>query len=344
MVSQNQEVQRWAWAGRVEAVPRELVGARNTAVDLRIITGRNRQTYMEQRRFTMEYLAEFVKAAGSLVSRIPVDASILKDYNSLQELYKRLVESTDHLESRENSLRKDESKLNILEDRLLQTENTYYGPTAPPPISHSISFVEEPMADSCPHSPNSPSEDEPELVRRYYERLRDANSFRDDLINFSADYQRAVNKRTARRMRGETVKPSELDFVKKYSRKRKTRLRRFESARKDVLRLREECGENGFTVEDPDIPPFDEELCPDPLTRIPEPFIRHASSLDRAAGDRKRSDELLVKDVDTEGRVATWVDQVVDERDVVARKHHSDSEILGHNVIDYQGMQRASPG
>jgi len=299
---------------------------------------------MEQRRFTMEYLAEFVKAAGSLVSRIPVDASILKDYNSLQELYKRLVESTDHLESRENSLRKDESKLNILEDRLLQTENTYYGPTAPPPISHSISFVEEPMADSCPHSPNSPSEDEPELVRRYYERLRDANSFRDDLINFSADYQRAVNKRTARRMRGETVKPSELDFVKKYSRKRKTRLRRFESARKDVLRLREECGENGFTVEDPDIPPFDEELCPDPLTRIPEPFIRHASSLDRAAGDRKRSDELLVKDVDTEGRVATWVDQVVDERDVVARKHHSDSEILGHNVIDYQGMQRASPG
>jgi len=325
--------------GKNEVVPTELLGARNAAIDLRIFTGRNRQNYMEQRRFTMEDLSEFVKEIGSLLSRIPVDLSILKDYNSLQELHKRLVKSADHLKSRENKLRKDESKLNILEDGLLKMEITYYGPTAGSytvsPISHSISFGEEHMADPAPHSPKALSEDEPELVRQYYERLRDANSFRDNVVDFSADYQRAVNKRIARRMRGETVKPSEFDFVKKYSRKRKARLRRFELARKDVLRLRQECIESDFTVDEPDIPPFDEELCPDPLTQIPEPIIKYASSLDRAAGDPKRSDELLVKDLDTSGRVATWVDQVTQERNELARKHHSDSEILGSNAIDY---------
>ena len=301
--------------GKSEAtVLRELVEARNTAIDLRIFTGRNRQTYIDQRRFTMEYFAEFVKAAGSLLSQISVDPSILKDWNSLQKLHERLVESTNHLESREISLRKDESKLNRLDDKLLQIENTYYGQAAP------ISLVDDPV----PHSPKSFSEDEPELVRQYYERLRDANSFRDDLVNFSAEYQRAMNKRTTRRMRGETVKLSEFEFVKKYSQKRKTRLQKFESARKDVLRLRQECIENGLSVDDPDIPPFDEELCPDPLTGIPETFIRYVSSFGH-------SDDLLVKDPNTVGRVATWVNDVIQERKkdgkAVIRKHYSDSEI-----------------
>jgi hypothetical protein len=334
--------------GKTEAALRELLEARDAVIDQRISTGRNRQNYIERRRIAMDYLVEFVKAADSLLSRIRVDQPILKDYNALQDLHKRLVESTDHLEFRENNLRKDESKTNTLEDSLLQKENTYYGPTARSynmsPISHFIDFDEEHVADPASHSPKSRSEDEPELVRRYYERLREADSFRDDLVNFSADYERAANKRNTRRMRGETVKPSEFDFVKKYSRKRKARFRRFESARKDVLRLRQECIENGFKVDDLDIPPFDEELCPDPLTRIPEPVIKYASSLGRAVGDLRRSDNLLVKDLDTDGRVATWVNQVAHERSVVARKHHSDSEILGNTAIDHQETQRASTG
>jgi len=267
---------------------------------------------------------EFVEAAGSLLSRMLVDPSLLKDYNVLQELHKRLVKSADHLESREDNLGKDETKLNMLEDRLLQTEISYYGPTTR--SYHSFSFDEGHV-----RSPESPSEDEPELIRRYHERQREANSLRDDIVNFSAEYQRAMDKRSARRMRGETIKLSEYDFLKKYSRKRKTRLRRFESARKDVLRLREECIESGFTVGDPDIPPFNEELCPDPLSLIPEPVIEYVSSLDRSAGDQKRSDDLLVKDPDTKARITTWVSQVAYEHDAVARKHHSDSEILGNN-------------
>jgi len=298
--------------GRREAIPRELVELRDAAIDLRISTGRDRQNYMEQRRFTMEYLAESLDATRSLLSQIPVDSSIVEDLNSLQRLHKRLVESTDRLKSRENSLCQDELKLNILEDRLLQEENTYYGTTieqhSVPPIFHSVSFGRGFMPEPAPPSPTSSNEDKPELVRRYYERLNNANLLRDDLINFPADYQRAVDKRTARRMRGEIVKPSEWDFVKKYARKRKTKLRKFESARKDVLRLRQECIESGFEMDDLEIPPFDEEYCPDPLTRIPESFIQHASSLD--AGDQKRSDELLVKDQDATGRVATWVEQV----------------------------------
>lgn len=271
----------------------DIVQIQDEAISKRVLLQNHCQDFHEQFLHFVAALESFYDLDQSIDVQLAAGPSQQSNRQSLQEILDRIKRSNAILNDREEMIQQTANKSCIIDDKLLRREKSLLHRINKARERHSLNSPHPNMRreDDSSYASSSTSEDskqsEATIVREYYDKLAQANSLRDGVINFEAAAAGERRRRERLRIMQQAVEPSETEFLQSYLAKRKDKYLAFQEALQEAHRLRDECMGNGHNVEEPGIPPLSEEnLTTESLNEV---------------------DSLLVSDANNASRVAQWV-------------------------------------
>jgi len=131
------------------------------------------------------------------------------------------------------------------------------------------------------------------------------NLLREQLFNSDAEFRRQQAIREAQEKEGHKLVPPDSVFYEIHFQKRGDIIREYSAANQEMQKLRQSCLEEGLVVEEPRLPPFDEQNALDKSRR----YQKTIAQLTNFSADG-RSDitaSFLSRDIDTRARIAGWL-------------------------------------
>jgi hypothetical protein len=300
----------------------DVVQIQDEAISKRVLLQNRCQDFQEQFVHLRAAMDAFYNLYQSIDGKLATGPSQVSIRQTLRDAFDRMKESRAILNKREEMMQQTANESCIIDDKLLRREKSLLHRINKARERYSLNrpLPNKQMEDVSSLASSSSSEDskqsEATVVREYYDRLAQANSLRDGVINFEAATAGERRRREKLRLLQQSVEPSETEFLQRYFAKREEKHLAFEEALQEAYRLRDECMGKGHTVEEPGIPPLGEQTAFDESLLLPQTIVQKAMSENLATKSWNDVDSLLISDADSTKRVAQWLqDQGVPELD-----------------------------
>jgi hypothetical protein len=296
--------------GPFELKLKEVIYLRDKVVEKRVNIG-NAETELErQRQYTKEAQNRFMKASRAFMASVDDIPSGSNNKEALRRDWELLQQSSNLFKSRGKRLRSAQHELQEWENQLLLKEGDLYedylkkflGAMSSASSSEETETQHTDDFEAVSAQSGSSETMEP-VVQQYYDRIGDVNILRERMYNFEGDHRRLVLLRDAQRQEGLGIDPPEKEFYEVYFQKREFLVREYASTKDEMYRLRSECQNQGFHVEDPNLPSF-----LDQSYRIERSIVKYSAPV--REGRFNPDVYLLFGHLDNNVRVARWISDV----------------------------------
>ncbi|KAF2453992.1 hypothetical protein BDY21DRAFT_116606 [Lineolata rhizophorae] len=226
-----------------------LVACRANILSRRDTVLKERLRLMQQRDHYERQRDAFETVQEKLMSVLDI-AEHGANNDAVSNLHRRLLEESaeltiqsDNLKGIEKDLGKSEFDLGQAEQDLFVYLDQHFGPTSVFAANDHLqgtTFNGE-IARPLPSNTSSDSSGRPKLLSRYYDKAGDVEVIIDRLRDLDFEYEQDQDARSRKRNREEPVFPAEPEFLRRYYRERNKLMDDLAKAKRDALRLREDC-------------------------------------------------------------------------------------------------------
>lgn len=232
----------------------------------------------------------------------------------LQSLWAEVSQASTTLNERGEQIQHASKDLSNREERLRRKESSLYQIIAQAqkqPQSHDPQRDEADVKSSSSSSSHPGSEaTQPLMVQEYYDKVAQTDSLREEFLNFRENNYRERRRRDRLRSRHLRISPPESEFLANYFRERDSRVEEFSIALAAAHRLRDECRQRGYQVNDVEVPPLGEDETFDAGLLIPQAIVERSASGKQTSKSQNDVEDLLVADIDPKRRVAQWLEKL----------------------------------
>jgi hypothetical protein len=281
---------------------------------LRIDLNNERSGYAEQREHTLGAQSMFADASTSFMAAVAASSPSATAAAHLQDVWKKLMQSTEYLKGREQLVEQLEIQLKTKEGRLMAKERQLYDEIhrtredVQSSLASDDALTDDSYVELSAYSGSTDGENS--LVRKYYDLMGDAKIFRERLFNFESGHQHQLAFREEQRQLGELVNPLDEIFYQAYFSERKALIQDLSTAKAEMQQLRAECELAGMSVEAPSLPPHDDADALDHSHRVPRRAIHYPFSPESNFGRLTAGITLVFGDIDNKAFVGRWLHEV----------------------------------